>query len=550
MFGQFSFKTRFIVIGLLFLVGYVALIAVGAVTVERVRIGGSLYNDVVEQKDLIADILPPPKFIVEPYLLCYEIATAESDEERRSLVADLRESVDEYWAQHRFWDEHLADGELRTGLLRTSHAPAERFFKVMEEEFLPAVTDPKAAADAPLKILVSTLDPLFAEHRSAVEQTVALAQTRIAEREATANRVIRTGRRLSLAMALIFIAVAGLAGLWLARSVLGAMGTIIERMRDMAQADASLSARLQVDSSDEVGELARWFNALLDKFTLLVKQVRSSSVQLTSTATQVAATSRYQEETINRLGASTNQIAAATHEISTTGTELLTTMNEVRGVAKTSAATASEGRRGLSEMESTMTSLAGSSDSISSKLAVINDKARDIASVVTTINKVADQTNLLSVNAAIEAEKAGEYGRGFLIVAREIRRLADQTASATLDIEQTVDQMQSAVSTGVMEMDKFSDHVRHTVEDVNRIGSQLGEIIGQVEAVTRHFETVGEGMTAQAQGVQQINDGMVSLSENVEKTQASLGDFTAAAEGMRDAVGAMRQELDKFKLDD
>ena len=121
---------------------------------------------------------------------------------------------------------------------------------------------------------------------------------------------------------------------------------------------------------------------------------------------------------------------------------------------------------------------------ISAKLAVLNEKAGNINQVVTTITKVADQTNLLSLNAAIEAEKAGEYGRGFAVVATEIRRLADQTAVATCDIEQMVKEMQTAVSAGVMGMDKFSEEVRRGAQDVQQIGTQLGSIIQQVQALT------------------------------------------------------------------
>ena len=113
-----------------------------------------------------------------------------------------------------------------------------------------------------------------------------------------------------------------------------------------------------------------------------------------------------------------------------------------------------------------MRQLAESTGSIGSKLSVISERAANINLVVTTITKVADQTNLLSINAAIEAEKAGEYGLGFLVVAREIRRLADQTAVATLDIERMVKEMQYSVSAGVMEMDKFSEQVRQVVGEV------------------------------------------------------------------------------------
>src|SRR3979409_1551642 len=114
---------------------------------------------------------------------------------------------------------------------------------------------------------------------------------------------------------------------------------------------------------------------------------------------------------------------------------------------------------------------------INAKLTVLSEKAGNISQVVTTITKVADQTNLLSLNAAIEAEKAGEYGRGFAVVATEIRRLADQTAAATYDIEQMVKEMQSAVSAGVMGMDKFSEEVRRGVEVVGQVSEELAQII-------------------------------------------------------------------------
>src|SRR5688572_32151975 len=121
-------------------------------------------------------------------------------------------------------------------------------------------------------------------------------------------------------------------------------------------------------------------------------------------------------------------------------------------------------------MEGTMRLIMDASGAITAKLAVLSEKTANINSVVTTITKVADQTNLLSLNAAIEAEKAGEYGRGFAVVATEIRRLADQTAVATSDIEQIVREIQSAVSAGVMGMDRFAEEVRTGMNDVQRVG--------------------------------------------------------------------------------
>ena len=160
----------------------------------------------------------------------------------------------------------------------------------------------------------------------------------------------------------------------------------------------------------------------------------------------------------------------------------------------------STGQQGLASMDLTMRQLADSTSSIGSKLSIISERAANINLVVTTITKVADQTNLLSINAAIEAEKAGEYGLGFLVVAREIRRLADMTAVATLDIERMVKEMQYSVSAGVMEMDKFSEQVRKVVGEVGQIGGQLGQIITGAQALHRQFDQVTEGMRVQSHG--------------------------------------------------
>ncbi|MFM8783800.1 MAG: methyl-accepting chemotaxis protein, partial [Phycisphaerales bacterium] len=205
------------------------------------------------------------------------------------------------------------------------------------------------------------------------------------------------------------------------------------------------------------GDLLRALDAMTADLNALVGQVRGAGTQLSSTSSELAATARRQEEAVAGFGASTAQIAAAVREIDATGKELAREIDHMNTLATGTAKLANDGRTQLEGMEGAMQSLDTATAGVADRLAAINEKAVNIGGVVTTITKVAEQTNLLSVNAAIEAEKAGEYGRGFLVVAREIRRLADQTGQATLDIERMVKEMQGAVSSGVMEMDRFSE---------------------------------------------------------------------------------------------
>jgi methyl-accepting chemotaxis protein WspA len=314
-----------------------------------------------------------------------------------------------------------------------------------------------------------------------------------------------------------------------------ARGDLTERVMDCA-------------SRDETGVLIRSMSSMDRNLNSLVGSVKQASIHLNSTATEIAATSKQQEASAATFGAASSQIAAAVKEISATSQDLGRTMESVTRMAAETADLAGAGRSGLQGMESVMRDLDRATVAVAERLGAINERSQKITSVITTITKVADQTNILSINAAIEAEKAGEYGAGFLVIAREIRRLADQTASATLDIEQIVQQMQAAVSAGVMEMDRFADQVRRGVRDVASAGTQLTEIIDRVNRSTESFTQVNESMQAQSEGARQISDAMSSLVANANQTMQSVREFGKAAADLQSAIGLLRQAVSQFRL--
>jgi methyl-accepting chemotaxis protein WspA len=327
----------------------------------------------------------------------------------------------------------------------------------------------------------------------------------------------------------------------------------VELIQDVVEmaANGDLTGQIMVyRDQDIISELASGIQKMIDSLNTLVSRIQQSGIQVTSSATEIAATSKQQEATATEQAATTNEIKTTVTEISATSKELVQTMNEVTDVAWKTSEGANQGRRSLQRMEQTMRHMMEATSAISAKLAVLSEKAGNINTVVTTITKVADQTNLLSLNAAIEAEKAGEYGVGFAVVATEIRRLADQTAVATWDIEQMVKEMQSAVSAGVMGMEKFSEEVRRGVSDVDEVGGQLGHIIEQVETLIPRFEEVHEGMQAQAQAGQQIRDAMVQLSESASQTAESLRQSNGAIQQLNDAARGLQGAATNFKVSD
>ncbi|MCC6428448.1 MAG: methyl-accepting chemotaxis protein [Phycisphaerales bacterium] len=347
----------------------------------------------------------------------------------------------------------------------------------------------------------------------------------------------------------------GLAGMVLVGALLYFVSRGITTRVRVAAASAERIARGDLTrpipestSADETGQLMRSMNSMDGNLNALVGNVKQAGIRLNSTATEIAATSKQQEASTAAFGAASNQIAAAVKEITATGRDLARTMDSVNRVGQEMAELAGAGQKGLQGMESVMQDLNSGTRSIADKLGAISDRSQKITSVITTIAKVADQTNILSINAAIEAERAGEVGAGFLVIAREIRRLADQSAAATLDIEQIVQQMQSAVSTGVMEMDRFSDQVRRGVRDVATAGMQLTEIITRVNTSTEAFRQVSESMQAQSEGVQQISEGMASLASNASQTVQSAHEFGRAAADLQTAIATLREAVARFNL--
>jgi ligand-binding sensor protein len=197
----------------------------------------------------------------------------------------------------------------------------------------------------------------------------------------------------------------------------------------------------------------------------------------------------------------------------------------VKQVTAALHATAERAGSGQSDLACTVATMQGMEDAsrvITGKLEKINLESDEIRGIIGTMTQVADQTNLLSLNAAIEAEKAGQYGLGFGVVAREIRRLADQTAVSTLDIEDTIKEMHAVVSSGVKETDSFIAGVRRSANDAARVGSQLREVIEQVQVFLPQLDEVRAAVRSQTELTAELHSSMARLNEEMQAAIESM----------------------------
>jgi methyl-accepting chemotaxis protein len=348
------------------------------------------------------------------------------------------------------------------------------------------------------------------------------------------------------AVAAALVGVPGiLAAVWLARSIANPVRRALAAAVSIAGGD--LTTSVEGDDRHEVGRLLGAFGGMARSLGGLIGRIKTAGERLATVEADAAAALARQDRAVRGFSGSAHEISAAVTQISSTSEQLLAATGTVKDVAREAAGVAEEGRGGLASMTASMEQLDASMNAFTRKLATISQRAAGITSVVTTISKVAEQTNLLSVNATIEAEKAGESGRGFRIVAQEIRRLADQTALATKDIERMVREMQAAVASGTMEMDRFRNEVSGRIGEVSEVSEKLGRIIEPVQAVTRSLDQVHEGMETQSQGARQIRDAMEKLRDDAGESSASLAAFSASLDELRRSIGELNAEAARFR---
>lgn len=377
-----------------------------------------------------------------------------------------------------------------------------------------------------------------------------LLEDRTAAEVATArDEATRLVRRLSI-LTVVAAAVALLAMVGLLWAVVRPIRRLADRLEDLAAGEGDLTRTVDESRRDELGTLGRWFNRFIEAVRGIVGEVAGLSNAVAVSAGEIAATAREQEAAVARIGVATRQVAVAVREIDSTGRDLALGMEGLRESARASAAAADSGRAGLADLDGTMDSLRASTANVAAKFATLSERTRAIGDVVHAMVRVASQTNLLSINAELEADKAAAGGRGaggFGAVAREIRLLADRTAAAALDIEADVRLMRDAMREGEDELAMLNASVEAADLRVVDVSGRFTRILDEVQSSGERFTRLGAGIEQQTAGIRQITEATGSLEGIARGTAASLGEFTAAAERLREATETLRHQVARFR---
>lgn len=358
----------------------------------------------------------------------------------------------------------------------------------------------------------------------------------------TNSTLIRT-----LIITVIAIFISMIIGFYVIRGIKKAFSTVTGSLNDIASGDGDLTQRLSENGDKEVQQLAVAFNSFVIKIQGLIKQVSSTSEQLSTEMKQLTELSVDTKLNVNQQEGKIEQVATAMNEMTATVQEVARNAGEASEAAHSADSESSKGQRVVGEVITSINALATDVGHTSETINVLKEDTEQIGSVLDVIKGIAEQTNLLALNAAIEAARAGEQGRGFAVVADEVRTLASRTQESTQEIQEMIERLQSGAISAVEAMEKGQGNTQVTVEKAELAGQALSAITQAVSHIAEQNTQIATAAKEQSSVAEEINQNIVSVNtlsvqaaQGAEHTAASSQELERTANELQDMISMFK----------
>ncbi|CCN85615.1 putative Methyl-accepting chemotaxis protein [Vibrio nigripulchritudo SFn27] len=386
----------------------------------------------------------------------------------------------------------------------------------------------------------------FDKFRGQIAEFINIEQNLMTQRQATADSAAQSTSFTIIVGTLIAVVIGAIVSWIVLRSIMQPVEKVAEGLSQLA--DGDLTVRISVDSNDELGKMSENFNQAVSKTNeamaevlVTTNQVAEGTVQIAKTSEQMAVDLDHQSEQVEHISTSIDEMMQSVAEVAKQSTDATNS-------AKEAGVTANSGgdivRNTIHGMSSINEAVMASSKSV----AELGKRGTEIGDIINVINDIAEQTNLLALNAAIEAARAGEAGRGFAVVADEVRTLADRTTTATEEIAQSIEAIQNETKLAVNRMDAGTTHVEEGVELAGRAGTSLEDIVAGAEAVASMIDSIAAASEEQANASAAVRESVVTVSEVSKNANSQASDAASSARELSSQTEKLKSLVSQFKV--
>jgi methyl-accepting chemotaxis protein len=566
----------------------VAFAAMAVYTVQAMRdivVGGEVYQTITRNKDLIADILPPPAFIIESYSTAMDILGTDEPATLQALSAKMARLRDDFMARQDFWKQASISAEAKDLLTVAAAVPARQFYETAFATFLPAASAGDTATAR--KVFFTQLKPAYETHRAVIDRLAELAGREITAIEArAATDISHAAWGVALLAGLLFAAAIAYA-LVVSRQITRPMGALVHFSRRTAAGE--LDQSLTIAQGDEIGILAGHLNDMVNSLRRFIEEARERSeeagrearvaVQCREEAESAKDCVLEKQENMLRVAEQLCEVVAALdhaltlisgqveasdggareqsqrlEETATAMEQMYATVVEVAQNASLASTSARQAREKAASGASVVSELAGDIDGVQAMARTLRDdmnrlgeQAQGIGRVMGVIRDIADQTNLLALNAAIEAARAGEAGRGFAVVADEVRKLAEKTMLATGEVGQAVSGIQNETQEHLLNVGRAVAGVESATGKARDCGAALSSIVALVTAVDDQVQAIATASEEQSAASEEINRALAGINRiSTDTAQAMAGSVTAIVE-LREQTGVLNDLIEHMR---
>ena len=522
-------RTQLLLTGGVAIIGLIIFGLMAFYTMNKIKVNGPIYKNIVQGKDLIADILPPPEYILESYLTVLQSADETDPGKQKALIEKFKQLRKDFDDRHLFWQKDLPDSPMKETLLKKSYLPAIAFYEKADKEFFPAVL---ANDRTRARTVMVDLNSNYEVHRQAIDELVKLANDGNAAYETFAVKTIRRETILLVIIMFITIAATAAAATLITRIILRQIGGEPNYIAGMAEKVSAGDLSVRFEHSKEMSGIYASMASMLEGLKGLVQGIQSNSGTIASASHELSASAEQMSRGVTEQSGRASQIATSSAEMSQTVIDIAQNASGIATAANETNQLARDGKQIVDQSVTESEMIAAVVYESSEKIGNLGEQSKQIGEIVNVIKDIADQTNLLALNAAIEAARAGEQGRGFAVVADEVRKLAERTSKATSEIATMIDSIQKEIVVAVGSMGEATDKVKRGVELSNKAGTSLDKIVQSIEdlqgkvqhiaSATEEMSTTSESISMDIENVAKVSEETSASSDQISRSSSDL----------------------------